>query len=300
VETAGSHPALAALSPAQKLAGDIYEFQAGTESSVKGFSFTKNITVTLPYQNTNLKPGEENLLDAYYFDESNKRRVAMKGIINRSAQTVTFSTNHFSKYAVLVQDPALVVEKPPLTEPTVPPNFTDMNGHWAQGTIEKLAAQGIVCWITADKFYPNRGITRAEFATMLLRALNLPATTQLRGRFEDVPADAWYFSSVNAAAEAGLVAGISANRFAPNQPITREQLAVMVARALTLRGKTITGDEAQLTVFKDQKQISTWARKGVAQAIAGKIVGGRPDGTFGPSAPATRAEAATMIYNLLQ
>jgi lactocepin len=307
VKPSQASKAVSALSRGQRLAGDIFEILASTDSSVQGLDFDKEVTVTLPYQASEVKAEEERLLDAYRFDEEKNKWVAMKGTVDRSWHTVTFSTSHFSQYAVLIHDPARDV-KPASSgedksgiEPTtpVPVEFSDMKGHWAQEYVEKLAATGIVAGVSPERFEPNRQITRAEFATLLVRALELPATVQLKGRFDDVAAGAWYFAPVNAAADAGLVNGVSATRFEPNQAITREQLTVMIARAMIIQGKTITGSEDQLNIFQDQKQISSWARTGIATAVAAGMVQGRPDGTFAPLANATRAEAATLIYNLL-
>lgn len=307
VKRSQASKAVSALSRGQKLAGDIFEILASTDSSVLGLDFDKEVTVTLPYKASEVKADEERLLDAYRFDEGKNKWVAMKGTVDRSWHTVTFATSHFSQYAVLIHDPARDV-KPASSgedksgiEPTtpVPVEFSDMKGHWAQDYVEKLAAAGIVAGVSPERFEPNRQITRAEFAALLVRALDISGSGQLKGRFEDVTAGAWYFTTVNAAADAGLVNGVSATRFEPNQAITREQLTVMIARAMTIQGKTIIGSEDQLNIFQDQKQISAWAKKGVATTVAAGMVQGRPDGTFAPLANATRAEAATLIYNLL-
>jgi hypothetical protein len=180
--------------------------------------------------------------------------------------------------------------------------FTDLEGHWAQEKVEKMAAAGLVAGVSLDHFEPRRPITRAEFTTLLVRALSIPTSGQLRGRFEDVAASAWYFAPVNAATGAGLVSGVTATRFEPQQPITREQLAVMVAGALEAQGKTtIAGsDLGRLSIFQDRQHISPWAQKGVAATVAASLIQGRPEGTFAPRDHATRAEAATLLYNLMQ
>jgi hypothetical protein len=187
------------------------------------------------------------------------------------------------------------------TESHVPasPVFSDLQGHWAQEKVEKLAAAGLVAGVSPDSFEPQRPITRAEFTTLLVRILATPTSGQLRGHFEDVAAGTWYFASVNAAANAGLVSGVTPTRFEPKQPITREQLAVMLARAMAAQGKTTTAGEDQLLIFRDRQQISAWARNDVAATVAAGLVKGRPDGSFAPLAHATRAEAATLLYNLV-
>ena len=189
------------------------------------------------------------------------------------------------------------------TAPPVSINFvfTDLKGHWAQEKVERLAAAGLVAGVGANSFEPQRPINRAEFTSLLVRALVLPTGGQLHGRFEDVAADTWYFVSVNAAAEAGLVSGVSARQFEPLQPITREQLAVMITAALKAQGRAIEEGsiDLSLTIFQDRQHISPWAQKGVAAAVCTGMLQGRPGGIFEPRAHATRAEAAVLLYNFI-
>ena len=102
----------------------------------------------------------------------------------------------------------------------------------------------------------------------------------------------WARDSIKTAAAHGIVSGYSENSFGPNDPITREQMAVMISRAANLsdgEGKT----------FADSNQIADWAQAAVA-AVSGKnIISGYPDNTFRPQAYATRAEAVTVIVKAL-
>ena len=106
--------------------------------------------------------------------------------------------------------------------------------------------------------------------------------------FTDVAADAWYAPYVTAAAQAGIVQGVAAGRFDPDAPVTREQMALMLARALKLSG---TGAAA----FTDQAAIAAWAAGGVQAAVAAGLMNGFPDGSFRPLEPTTRAQAAKVL-----
>lgn len=197
------------------------------------------------------------------------------------------------------KEPAKEQTKPAPAEPAAI-SFKDLDGHWASQSIQTLVGMKLVAGVTAEYFEPDRKISRAEFTALLIRALNLPANTVIRGQYEDVPADAWYFNYVNTAAQAGLVSGFSEKRFAPNAGITREQMAVMISRALAYKGHNLQAGEEKLSIFSDKGSISPWARSGVASAVANGIVKGCGDGSFAPSASATRAEASVMILHLHQ
>jgi len=145
-------------------------------------------------------------------------------------------------------------------------------------------------------FKPGATVTRAEFATMLVNALgqNTAGTT---GQFTDVTPDSWCYNSVNTAVYAGLVSGTGDHLFAPNAAITREQMAVMVAKALGINAPATDGTE--LSAFSDRSAVSSWAVSGMAEAVKAGIVSGMTADTLAPNDNATRAQAAAMVYKML-
>lgn len=197
---------------------------------------------------------------------------------------------------------------PPNTEPTTPTQtadpFEDLPAtHWATGDIEKLVELGLMTGVSQTEFAPDRNITRAEFSTLLLRVLGVATdNSQTSGRYSDVPADAWYYNIVNAAADLGLVNGYEDQTFGPNDPITREQMAVMICRALAYRGSTGTEDQGggiSLENFSDSQQMSSWALADITSVLRQGIMNGRSATEFAPLENATRAEAAVMILRML-
>ncbi|WP_337100603.1 S-layer homology domain-containing protein [Paenibacillus sp. YIM B09110] len=181
--------------------------------------------------------------------------------------------------------------------------FNDISSHWANKDIELLASKLIVNGVSDNEFAPNKSITRAEFAALLVRSLGLSVDTASSSNFKDVSTDDWFAGAIGAAVKAKLVEGYNDNSFKPNDTITREQMAVMVARAITAAGKSVHVEEQNnqsLAAFTDHADISSWAQKSVAQSIEAKIITGRTDGSFAPSANATRAEAVVMLKRLLQ
>ncbi|WP_171056284.1 S-layer homology domain-containing protein [Paenibacillus sinopodophylli] len=180
--------------------------------------------------------------------------------------------------------------------------FNDVSTHWAKADIELLASKLVVNGVTESNFAPNSQITRAEFAALLVRSLGLPADAA-SASFADVKSSDWFAGAVAAAAKAKLVDGFSDNSFKPNDTITREQMAVMIARAITAAGvKAADAGQAtgSLTAFKDQASISSWAQAAVAQAVEADIITGMTAETFVPAANATRAQAAVMLKRFLQ
>ncbi|MDR6555063.1 leucine-rich repeat protein [Paenibacillus qinlingensis] len=184
--------------------------------------------------------------------------------------------------------------------------FTDLNNHWAKATVEHLASKLLVNGVAADRFAPEGTISRAEFSAMLVRGLALSVKESGGGaRFTDVPASAWYASAVNTAVASNLVSGMGTSLFAPNDRITREQMAVMIASALTLTSHG-TGSEEQgqegrrLDAFTDREAISSWAQEAVVRALEDGILNGMDDGRFAPKEYATRAQAAVILKRFLQ
>lgn len=171
--------------------------------------------------------------------------------------------------------------------------FSDLNGHWAAADINDLADLGIVTGNPDGSFAPEHPITRAEIVTVLVRALGL--TDQGGGAAFDDIGSHWAKSYISIAASNGLVNGKSGNSFAPEDCLTREELAVMLARA---GGLTQSGEE--MVAFRDADAISAWAADGVAAAASNHILSGYEDGTFRPKQNVTRAEACRMIANFLK
>jgi len=217
----------------------------------------------------------------------------------------TGTTYYFEAYATNsygTADGAVMSFTAGVATPTTPaapttPVFSDVSAsYWGYSAISSLASKGIIVGYPDGTFKPDASITRAEFATMLVKALALN-TSGTTGTFTDVTAGAWYYGTVNAAASAGIVYGIGDNLFAPNALVTREQMAVMVAKALGNKAPTTNGTE--LNAFSDKSAVSSWAVSGMDEAVKAGIVNGMTADTLAPMANATRAQAAEMIYKML-
>ncbi|MCS7460853.1 S-layer homology domain-containing protein [Paenibacillus doosanensis] len=177
-------------------------------------------------------------------------------------------------------------------------SFDDLSGHWSRSDVELLASKLVINGMTDSSFAPQRDITRAEFAALLVRALGLTETAS--AKFSDVRPGDWFAGAVGAASQAGLVDGFENGSFQPEASITREQMAVMIARAMNAAGKRADGSLASLSRFADAQSIGSWAREAVAQAVNAGIINGVTADDFAPSAEASRAEAAVMLKRMLQ
>lgn len=299
LDNSSAQSCLKDLSPQQELIGKVYELYASTESSLSSVKFQDDLTVVISLTGYDWDNFDKNkLLDVFYYNESKKTWEPLSGEIDRKNQTATFKTKHFSKYAVLA------CEEEQTTVPNVSiGDFADLNGHWAKDKVMNLAKLGIISGVSSTEFAPQRQVTRAEFATMLVKAIKLEPGIQLRSNFNDVMADAWYFSAVNAAADAGLINGYGSFRFGPDDSITREQMAVMIHKAMIYTGKETALTEVdiqnQLAVFSDRDRLSSWASNSVAAVLNQEIITGRGNGILAPRDNATRAEAAVIIMQML-
>lgn len=168
--------------------------------------------------------------------------------------------------------------------------LTDITGHWAGNNINKLVKTGVISGYTDGTFKPDKTINRAEFVTIIVRAFKLQPKA---GKVFADTANHWAKDSIATAAAYGIVNGYNSTKFGPDDNITREQMAVILDKALKLN------NAAGGKNFTDQAKISTWAKDAVARVNQNGIFAGYPDNTFKPKASATRAEAASVILSAL-
>lgn len=180
--------------------------------------------------------------------------------------------------------------------------FDDIDNHWGQQDIELLAAKLLVNGVTESSFAPDKRITRAEFTAMLVRALGLtPDRTDFA--LSDVKDSDWFYDAVEMAVKAKLIHGFNDGTFRPHVQITREEMSVMITRALTFVGKLANksnNTDEILQKYKDSYSISGWARESMAQLISEEIMRGKTDHTIVPNGFASRAEAAAIVLRFLK
>lgn len=178
--------------------------------------------------------------------------------------------------------------------------FTDVpSTHWAFNVIISLHDKGIVGGYPDGTFRPENNITRAEFTTFLTKALGIAEEKPAKPTFKDVAPGNWYYGRVEAAFKAGLVKGYDTGEFRPNALITRQEMTVILVRAMGMVNSA-SSNAGVKTRFADDSSIASWARGFVFVSAQQGLVTGYSDNTFGPDKNATRAEACAMIYKLLE
>ncbi len=182
-------------------------------------------------------------------------------------------------------------------------SFTDVQTHWAQEAVDDMGSRMIVSGIGDNKFEPDRDITRAEFAAIVVRALGLKPETG-SSQFSDVKESEWFSGYVKTAADNNIINGLGSGKFGPNEKVTREQAMTMIARAMKLTGigSGLSADETakQLSAFTDGGTAQNYSKDSIAACVKAGIVTGRPDKTIAPKESMTRAEVATIVRKLLQ
>lgn len=190
------------------------------------------------------------------------------------------------------------VQKVAITSPGK--TFDDISAHKNQPAIEALIARGIINGMGDDRYAPDETMTRAQFATIVVKALGL--TPKATSAFSDVPAKEWYASYVGTAYTYGIVNGRTANTFDPNGTITRQEAACMVARAAKLCGMDTKLETYEilnaLAQFGDYVTVSEWARESMAFCYSTDILD-QSDLNVEPNRAILRCEIAQMLYNML-
>lgn len=257
-----------------KLVGKVYKI-----SSNKTSDFKKPVKITLPFNSTKV---DTDKYDVGIYCWTNKQWVVLDKVkVNTATGKVSGEVNHFSKFAVLAA--AKEVEKPVAV-------LSDVAGNWAAANINKLLTSGVIGGYPDGSFKPGNRITRAEFASVLVKAFKLEPQ---KGKVFNDTSSHWAKDYIATATANKIVKGYSDTLFGPDDYITREQMAVMIVNAAKLsRG---SGSK----IFTDSAEISPWAQDAISIASSNKIITGYPDNSFNPRGNATRAEAVTVIVKTL-
>lgn len=165
---------------------------------------------------------------------------------------------------------------------------------WFYNDVKYVYEKGMMAGTAADVFAPNATTTRAMIVTILYRLEGSPAVTGT-STFVDVPAGQWYTDAVNWAAANQIVKGTSATTFAPNDSITREQMAAILYRYAQYKGYDVT-KKADLSGYSDNGQVSAYAKDALAWANAAKLINGVTNTTLAPQGNATRAQVSAILH----
>ncbi len=197
--------------------------------------------------------------------------------------------------------PGTTAEESGLQLPPVKPRipFQDVGEtHWAYETIAYLYENNIVNGKTAEAFHPEDYVKREEFVKMLIDAAGISGPGY-DINFSDVASEDWYYNYIKTAYNTDIVQGISSDEFGVDTCITREDICVMIDRALNYAGEKLSAANDEIE-FKDADEVSGYAKDSIVNMVASGILSGYGDGTVRPKAFATRAECSKMIYTLME
>ncbi len=166
---------------------------------------------------------------------------------------------------------------------------------WYHSAVQYVVTNGIMNGVSETEFSPENGLTRAMFITVLHRLTGSPAGEA--HAFTDVQSDSWYNSAVEWASSSGIINGVSEGIFAPDNQITREQMATVVYRYAKYKNYDMKG--AQSVEYRDAENIALYANEAVLWCSEKGIMNGNADGTFMPGDSSTRSQAATVFMRLL-
>lgn len=178
-----------------------------------------------------------------------------------------------------------------LTLPVLADSPSDTAGHWAADAVNRWVDSGLISGYPDGSFKPDQAISRGEFVVLVDRIFKF--TGKSASKFKDVPEGRYYTEAVYKAAASGIVSGDGNGSFRPDSPISREEAAVVIARAFALKAK----DKNTAAKFSDASGISAWSREAISALAEKSYISGRPGNIFDPRASVTRAEAVVMLDN---
>jgi len=276
LESISSPPGLHPVTP-------VYEFE------LTGPKLGQRVSVTFQYDPEKLGNINPLTLGVYRQDEHDPNKwVYVGGVVDVRGNFITVELGAFSRYAVMAKQ----VE------------YDDTVGHWAAQEVQVLSARNLVQGVGDGLFEPDRSVTRAEMAKMLVLmmmqdpdndiAFEVPQTPT----FVDVAAGTWYYPYVETAAAHGVVKGEN-GLFRPNDPVTRQEMAAMVVRAMGLEDKASILSQRKPD-FDDADEAGTWAYGYLGLALFKGLIRGVTETRLDPAGSTTRAQAAVVILRAME
>ena len=262
-----------------------------------------DLLLSLQYQKELASDMDVRRLGIYKRDpDSEQGWVYVDGIVNASDGSIESTITESGDYAVMLFDHP----------------FEDLMKHWSREELDVLISRHAVRGVSETRFEPDRSITRAETVALFMQVLQasglsnsaqsegaqeLPSSTapdSSSAIFTDVAPNAWYASAVNDAAQLGLITG-SEGKFRPQDPITREEFAVILLRYYERfgTGPIVTSDDHAIVSFEDAATSSVWAIDALNVAVSQQWMRGVGSSQLAPYKVTTRAEAAVMLLRML-
>ena len=251
------------------------------------FGFTMTLSAPLGRDNADY------WANLYWFNERTEELEFQQAARIANDGTAEFALDHASQYAIVIDDRS--------HEPVDLP-FNDVpEGYWAYDAIQYVYGEGLMAGTSGSTFSPEGTTTRGQIVTILWRLSGSPVVNYLMD-FDDVDPAAYYAEAIRWATTEGIAGGYGGGLFGPDDPITREQLAVMLHRYAQHEGCDVSiGEDTNILSYADAFTVSEYAVSALQWACGAGIISGTGDGsTLTPQGEATRAQAATVLMRFCE
>lgn len=196
-----------------------------------------------------------------------------------------------------VTDPNTPVQNTPVVDTS---GYSDMSGYgWASEAVGELSRRGIINGNGDGNYEPERRVTREEFVKLVVNAFGLTGEPKAEISFKDMASDDWFYPYILIAHSNSVISGINEELFGVSQSLTRQDSAVILYNAAKAKKFTLSAS-LDNDSFKDGSEIADYAERAVASLAKMGCITGFEDGSFRPYGNATRAEAAVMIYRIME
>ena len=241
------------------------------------------VTVSIPYTPASAELENPESVIIWYIDGNGRAVSVPSGHFDSAAGTVTFTTSHFSDYAVGFNKV----------------NFNDVAANaWYNKAVNFVSARGITTGTGHSNYSPYAKLTRGEFIVMLMRAYDITPDASAGENFSDA-GDTYYTEYLAKAKKSGISDGTGNNLFEPDKEITRQEMVTLMYNALKVIHKLPASTEGkQLSDFSDSDEIASWAKEAMSLFVGTGTIGGS-GGKLLATNTTTRAEMAQVLYKLL-
>jgi uncharacterized repeat protein (TIGR02543 family) len=241
------------------------------------------VTISIPYAPTTAELANPESIVIWYIDGNGKAVSVPNGHYDPETGTVTFTTTHFSYYAVSYNHMS----------------FKDVaNDAWYAKAVSFIAAREITTGTGGGNFSPEAKLTRGQFIVMLMKSYGIAPDLNAKDNFADA-GNTYYTGYLAAAKKLGISAGVGNNMFVPEKEITRQEMFTLLYNALKVIGKLPQGDTGKtLSNFSDANDLSAWAKDAMTLFVETGIVSGSGN-RLSPKDTTTRAQMAQVLYSLL-
>lgn len=223
-------------------------------------------------------------------------RLATLTVTDKNGKTITLNDKGDGKYTFTMPSSNVTVKATfaEITAGDLP--FVDVpSGIWYEDGVRYVYKHGLMKGTSATTFAPDMTTTRSMIATILWRMEGSPVVDDAVA-FDDVNLDSWYGEAVRWAAKEGIVTGYGNNKFGPDDPITREQMATMLHRYASYKGHDVSaGENVNLLSYTDLAELGEYAVSAMQWAVADGIINGTSSSTLSPSGNATRSQIAVIL-----